>query len=101
VLAFSNPGCTVHTWQTVRAWSAGRPRGARQPAIRCVRREFLCRFVLIHRVGCFRLEEVCRTIRPGLPDRPRGSDYQRVGHRPSVFRGAVLVVQVAFWDCLS
>jgi hypothetical protein len=34
-------------------WLADRLRGARQPAVLCVLREFLCRFVLIYHVGGF------------------------------------------------
>jgi hypothetical protein len=34
----------------------------------------------------------------GLPNCPRESDCSQGGHRPSVFRGAVLVVWVAILD---
>jgi hypothetical protein len=41
----------------------------------------------------------CRTVRPGLPDCPRGSDCPRGGHGPSVFQGALLEVLLCFTDC--
>jgi hypothetical protein len=56
VLAVSGSGCCSCYWQTVRAGSEDYPRGADQPAVRHVLREFLHRVVSIRRVGCFRLE---------------------------------------------
>jgi hypothetical protein len=75
---------------------ADRPRGPDQLAVRRVLHEFLRHFVLIRRVSGFWLEVVYRTVHPGLPDCPRGSDRLRVGYGPSVFRGAEPEVRAVF-----
>jgi hypothetical protein len=56
------------------------------------------RFVLIHRVGGFRLEEVGRTVRLGWPDSPCGPDRPRCSPGPSVIQGALLEVWFPFSD---
>jgi hypothetical protein len=45
---------------------------------------------------CFDLSGWAFSVGVGLPNYPCGSDCPRGGHRPFVFRGAVLVVRVAF-----
>jgi hypothetical protein len=95
MLTVSGSICCSRSWQTIRAGSVDCPRGADQPVVHRVLHDFLRHFVLIHRVGRFQLEQVCRSVRPGLPDSSRGSDCPWGGHGPSVFRGAVLVFRVA------
>jgi hypothetical protein len=70
----SGSGYCSRAWRTVYAGSADRPRGAQQPTVRHVLREFLSCFVSIYLTGRFSLEVVGRTVHPVRPDCPRGED---------------------------
>jgi hypothetical protein len=61
----------VRTWRTVRLVGADSPHGTGWPRVLRVRRVFLSVFVSIRLVVWFWPEEVCRTVRIWVADRPR------------------------------
>jgi hypothetical protein len=98
MLVFSGSGCCSRTWRTVRVGSADCPRGAQQPVVRCVLREFLSRFVSICLADRFWLDLVGRTVRPVRPDCPRWADCRGELAVRLNFGGCILEVRVAILD---
>jgi hypothetical protein len=103
---FSSTSCSVHTWRTVRTWQTIRTWSAD-----CRRGLVFVTCSSVLELEAFR-SAVCQGFRcKRFADRPTShrrlftrlelsTDRPKVGYKPSIFRGAVLVVRVPFVDRL-